>query len=60
MHKKEFSFNVGGGALFVPVHQHGCRDVGCKPEIQATCISSLVSNYFYFLKLPIEIPARIK
>ena len=43
----------GGGAHFVPVHQHGCRDVGCKPAIKATCISSLVSNYFYFLMLPL-------
>ena len=55
MHEKEFSSNVakewGGGALFVPVHQHGCRDVGCKPAIKATCNSSLASNYFYFLKL---------
>ena len=57
MNEKEFSSSVakeaGGGALFVPVHQHGCRDVGCKPAIKATFISSLESNYFYFLMLPI-------
>ena len=57
MNEKEFSSSVakeaGGGALFVPVHQHGCRDVGCKPAIKATFISSLASNYFYFLMLPI-------
>ena len=59
MNEKEFSSSVakeargGGGAIFFPVHQQGCRDVGCKPAIKATCISSLVSNYFYFLMLPI-------